>query len=405
MLAALIRRRFLVLFGAVALGMAGCFLFPSLDEYGRCAEGRCAPDAAQDGAGRDGNVVETGCSTHIDSDDLNCGRCGRTCLGGACVASECQPVKLASGLDYVAHLRGDDQVLFISSANFGSPVPAPLRRFDKYQADAVPTPLMAAGLGVSDLAWGDGGIYASSTDGNLYKVDVDASAASVVFSTPDAAPRGLSSVAALPGAVFALSDGLRLYRVGPDGGAPAPLDVSPFGPRLGTLTTDRESVYGAAPEGSPVGVWKYRPDGGAPAMFGFTGGDGPARLFYDETGEYIYWTRSVDLPFGRTSLRFGASSQVRVNLAQLEPYDGSSFVVRDIAITRDYVFVAVTDAAVSWIVKLAKSAIKDFVPGDDSTKTRAESVFKIESRYLRAIHVDSKALYWVDDTVLFRRAL
>ncbi len=362
------------------------------------------PDASED-APRLDVVVEAACSTHLDSDDLNCGRCGHECLGGACVGSVCQPVRLTSGLDYVAQIRGDEQILFIASANFGAQIPSPLRRFEKYKVGATPTALLAPGLGISDLAWGDAGVYASSTDGNLYKVDLDASAPKVVFSTPDAASRGLSSVAPLPGAVFALSDALRLYQIGPDGAAPAPLDMSAFGPRLGTLTTDRESLFGGAPEGAPVGVWKYRPDAGAPAMFGFTGGDGPVRLFYDETGEYIYWTRSTDLPFGRTSLRFGASRPVRVSLPQLEPYDGASFVVRDIAITRDHVFVAVSDATVSWIIKLAKSSIKDFVAGDESTKTRPESVFQIDSRHLRSIHVDSKALYWVDDTTLYRRAL
>jgi hypothetical protein len=52
---------------------------------------------AVDAVGGDSGVIDAATCSDTDSDPLNCGRCGHSCLGGACVAGACRPAKLANG--------------------------------------------------------------------------------------------------------------------------------------------------------------------------------------------------------------------------------------------------------------------------------------------------------------------
>jgi hypothetical protein len=63
-----------------------------------------ATDSSPEGA------ADAGCDGAYDSDPANCGACGHGCLGGACVAGQCQPVLLATGFLAAAPVVDDTRV-------------------------------------------------------------------------------------------------------------------------------------------------------------------------------------------------------------------------------------------------------------------------------------------------------
>ena len=59
-------------------------------------DARSSDDASLDAANLDAPIEAPSCGD-VQSAPLNCGRCGHSCLGGACVAGKCQPVTLVTG--------------------------------------------------------------------------------------------------------------------------------------------------------------------------------------------------------------------------------------------------------------------------------------------------------------------
>jgi hypothetical protein len=90
---------------AAALALGGCNALLDVKDIYLAADG---PDGAAGADGGDGQAIvdaarsdggEAGpCSTDLMTDALNCGRCGHDCVGGKCMAGQCRPVTLASGL-------------------------------------------------------------------------------------------------------------------------------------------------------------------------------------------------------------------------------------------------------------------------------------------------------------------
>lgn len=50
-------------------------------------------------SGGDGGNDAAQCNADLQTDKANCGRCGRSCLGGNCIMGKCEPIPLATGLD------------------------------------------------------------------------------------------------------------------------------------------------------------------------------------------------------------------------------------------------------------------------------------------------------------------
>jgi hypothetical protein len=73
-----------------------CSLLPHIVESGfTCSLGSCIYTCEPGFA--DCDNLGSGCINEFSSDPLNCGQCGRSCLGGACVASVCQPAPFFDG--------------------------------------------------------------------------------------------------------------------------------------------------------------------------------------------------------------------------------------------------------------------------------------------------------------------
>jgi hypothetical protein len=60
------------------------------------ARAEASKDAAADKATPKDALLDVVCSADTSDDPLNCGSCGHDCLGGTCVASQCQPIVLAT---------------------------------------------------------------------------------------------------------------------------------------------------------------------------------------------------------------------------------------------------------------------------------------------------------------------
>jgi hypothetical protein len=90
-----------------------------------CMAGQCVIAACDGGFADCDGIFAGGCSYTPNSDAQNCGICGHSCLGGACLAGRCQPVVVAgdplhdTGLGHVSSLVVLNGVLYGTSA-FGS---------------------------------------------------------------------------------------------------------------------------------------------------------------------------------------------------------------------------------------------------------------------------------------------
>ncbi|HEX4339165.1 MAG TPA: hypothetical protein VH062_24830 [Polyangiaceae bacterium] len=67
-----------------------------------------------------------GCEVPLAASATNCGQCGRDCKGGACIAGECQPLTLVSGLAFAGDLVADAS--FVHFVDRGSTTAYQLKR-------------------------------------------------------------------------------------------------------------------------------------------------------------------------------------------------------------------------------------------------------------------------------------
>lgn len=87
-------------------------------EGGGAASSDGGGGGAGDGRGDAGSGGQGGATCATMSDPQNCGRCGRSCWGGACDGGECQPVVLAAGISAMETVlaAAGDHVVWIETS-------------------------------------------------------------------------------------------------------------------------------------------------------------------------------------------------------------------------------------------------------------------------------------------------
>src|SRR4051812_37305927 len=89
-------RRIYALAAALFVGGGGCgrvsFTASPDGTAGRPPDAMMGMAGEHDGGGSTPDAGACGGDVDITSDGANCGACGHSCGGGACVASRCQPV-------------------------------------------------------------------------------------------------------------------------------------------------------------------------------------------------------------------------------------------------------------------------------------------------------------------------
>ncbi len=83
------------------------------DIASKCDQGKCQ-FTCKKGFGHCSAVDEAGCETNLLDDDLHCGACGHSCLGGKCVEGKCKPFQVASASSPVGVAVDATNVYFTS---------------------------------------------------------------------------------------------------------------------------------------------------------------------------------------------------------------------------------------------------------------------------------------------------
>jgi hypothetical protein len=269
------RVRIFLLLG-VLTGCAGLIGVPDLTFDEGAEQGN--PDGAlPDGATSDVMASDAGeagaiCDeTKLQTDALNCGRCGHDCIGGACNAGKCEPVQLAElGDTPLEHIVEHGSALYVSTyvnlttENGGiwklgkAPGNPALFVSLRYAEDMVvlgDTLYFVVEDGPSDGAGKEGGLYSCDLNGPTPCVPKLIAAAD--------SPRALAvDQGSIYYTDFASTGGIMKYT------PPAAPVVFRFDWRPTRIWVDNESVYYAAtlrpsnPDGNRAALFDLYPDAG-----------------------------------------------------------------------------------------------------------------------------------------------
>jgi hypothetical protein len=198
------------------LGLTDPTLDNSIADDGGSGDGSTTPgDGQAPGDGGKTDAAPT-CAPTVDltTDKLNCGACGHDCLGGLCVASQCQAVVLASNQDSPFAVTVDAQNIYwanysLSDQDAGTIATCPLSGCANPNA---PTILASthhpAGIALdtaNNLYWTSAGTDTNSfNDGNVGSCSLPACATKNVTTSNLKSPSGIT---AQNGSVFFTTNG------------------------------------------------------------------------------------------------------------------------------------------------------------------------------------------------------
>ena len=334
-----------------------------------------APDAVSDAPQPE--AADAGCDGSFDSDPANCGACGHGCLGGACVAGQCQPVLLATGPQPFSAVVDDTRVYWSTAGTD----PGEIRSVAKDGSSplTIATNLNAPQgvfVDATNLFWDEIG-----APGGVFMAGKDGSNAVTLSESNATGPQGIVADASWVYWLDIYTHGgvLKAPRTEtPDGGAP--IVLSSGWSYVYGLAQDDTYVYwtseGTAPLGdaaAPIAgkILSVRKDGTAAATVLADGQGEPRFVTVDATA--VYWTDSLDGTVMR--LRLGSTTPTQLAQGQ-QPYG--------IAVDATYVYFSTigTDSSDGTLVR---------VPKDGSGPP---VVLATGLSWPSQIAVDEQALYW-----------
>lgn len=320
----------------------------------------------------DGSGVTPGPCGDTTSSPTNCGRCGHSCLGGACVESTCQPVALVSGIS--AHDVAVDDAHVYWTERTGAAMQA-----DKDGRAVIELGLAAnseiVGLGV-DAAH----VYWTSRDEVIFRCAIGGCG-----KNPDVVTKGnpfMIGAAVDATSVYWIEAArpsriMKVSKTGTSGvGTELAVSDSDSSYQFYGIAADADFVYWTATDGRLRRVSK---DGGSVTEVGRGIGAGSAVTV---AGPNVYWTSSDG--FGR--------GLGRVNVA---PKDGSG-PTRALAVAQTAPNGVVVDgASIYWLNALGEAdgdgAVMTCAIDECSPRTLAAG-----QPYPLVIAVDAMAIYWTN---------
>lgn len=296
-------RTLFVALSLLAFASARCAQQRDAPPGAEAVEAGGTPDSPSDAAtGATDDAAEGGaaCSSDINSDPKNCGRCGHDCLGGGCSGGTCQPIVLAADQLAPSEIAIDATHVYFAASAGNAVLRVPLA--------GGPVETLAQDNGVSsNIAVDDGFVYYMTffgIGGQICRVPKTGAA--------DAGPEvlaatgnyGMPFIAAddaniywTTGRFAGTTQSGSLYSVAKIGGSVVKLNVATSAPTT-SVAADDTNIYFANAQGRMLAVSKT----GTVTLLGLSQA-GATGLLAD--GKKVYWANSgagsikaIDKPVG-----------------------------------------------------------------------------------------------------------
>lgn len=222
--------------------------------------------------------METGCGD-LSRNPVHCGRCGHSCLGGSCVAGNCQPVALAEGIRPRRIALGQGIIVWLEN------VDGRVAQMNKDGAEQVVLWTQARrGMLPENLNVDDSYVYWTNDEHEVSRCAIGGcGGAPTVLAKTDPYPSSLGVDASHLYWIERGSDESRVVRM-PKSGGPREVIGHATGVRLVGLALDATHIYTASAHGH---VYRFAKERGALQELGGSTGEGATVLVDDQS---VYWS-------------------------------------------------------------------------------------------------------------------
>ncbi|MEP7122260.1 MAG: hypothetical protein ABJE95_15170 [Byssovorax sp.] len=325
-------------------------------------------DAATAGTGVVCTGTEVACPSgcaDLASDGANCGACDHSCQGGACVASQCQPVVVVGSLASAREIAIDAKNIYWTDTNAGTVSSVPQAGGSVTMLAMVSTAWAIATDGIS--------VYATEYDtaGGVYSVPVDGGAR-LTLAASQGRPCSIAVGPAGNGFVYFANQYTGDVTKAAVDGSLTKLFAGNQGAPPG-VTTDADSAYWT--DGSYPGTVKQGSLGGSSPVVLASGQSFPFSITTDATS--VYWTN-----MGLTGT--GDGSVMAVPKA-----GGATILIADSLSGASHIAVDATN--VYWTTSVAGGSVMSAPIGGGGATTLATG-----QSFPSGVAVDGTTIYWTN---------